>query len=125
MSRSISLPAVVATLALLVAALPALSAAAPQRAATKTCSVKGKERKLGTTYVTKLSVKGTSCANGEKLVKAFHKCRLGKSETARCARVSGYRCSERRFNVGPLSYDSNVTCKSSTRSVKHTYTQNT
>ena len=57
---------------------------------------------------------------GKQLIKAYHDCRPGKK--GKCARVSGYSCSERRFNH-PESYDSDVTCKKGAKQVTHTYTQ--
>jgi hypothetical protein len=104
--------------ALLLASAAATAGAAPATAAG--CSV-GDTRSYGTTYVTQISVKGVSCANGKKVIRAFHACRPGKS--GKCARVSGYRCSEERFNKSPQSYDSRVKCKRGKKRVNHTYTQ--
>jgi hypothetical protein len=90
-------------------------------AAAKSCDV-GNTRGYGTTYVTKIGVSGVSCTKGKSLVRAFHACRPGKTGT--CARVSGYRCSERRYNKLPhTSYDADVTCKKGGKRVTHTYTQ--
>ena len=55
------------------------------------------------------------------LIRSFHGCRPGKS--GRCTRVSGYSCSESRFNKSSQSYDSRVTCTKGGKTVKHTYTQ--
>ena len=108
--------------ALLTAAAFASSAnaAGPVATASKTCS-RGDERSYGTTYVNVISVSNTSCRNGRKLIRAFHACRPGKS--GKCASVKGYSCSESRFNKGRISYDSNVTCRKGSKTVKHTYTQ--
>jgi hypothetical protein len=103
-----------------VAALTPAASADPHATASRTCSV-GDERSYGTTYVTALSVSNTSCRAGKRLVRAFHACRPGKS--GRCSSVKGYSCSERRYNKSRTSYDSNVTCRSGGRTVKHTYTQ--
>jgi hypothetical protein len=114
--------AVVATLAASLA-LPAGQAAA---ASYKTCSVKGKERKLGTTYVTKLRARGTSCKTAERVVRAFHACRHKKGKAGRCTRkVKGYRCTDKRKLVMALSYDSDATCTSGSKGVKFSYQQNT
>lgn len=113
MSRARCSLALLATVAALLATAPVASA--------KTCS-RGDERSYGTTYVTKISVSDTSCRSGRKVIKAFHACRPGKS--GKCSgRALGYSCSERRYNKGPGSYDSNVTCRKGGRTVKHTYTQ--
>ena len=86
----------------------------------KGCKV-GNDRSYGTTYVLKIGVDGVSCKAGKALIRAYHDCRPGKK--GRCARVSGYRCSERRFNAIPTSYDSDVTCTKGSDEVTHRYTQ--
>jgi hypothetical protein len=109
-------------LALLVVVLvlaPAASAG-PVATASKSCKI-GDERSYGTTYVTAISVANTSCRAGRRVIRAFHACRPGAS--GKCASVKGYSCSEHRFNKGRISYDSNVTCRKGSKTVKHTYTQ--
>ena len=96
------------------------SAAGPVATASKKCGV-GDVRSYGTTYVTAISVSNTSCRNGRKLVRAFHACRPGAS--GKCASVKGYSCSENRYAKSRISYDSNVTCRKGSKTVKHTYTQ--
>ncbi len=111
-----------------VAAGIAVLAFAPAGSAATKCSVKGKEQKLGTTYVTTLKVTGVSCASGESVVKAFHACRHKRGAAGRCsAKVKGYACSEKRPAAlkGPISYDADVTCKNGARRVVHHYQQNT
>ena len=80
-----------------VATAAALAAPAAAGAAT-TCKLSLKTaRGMGPTYVTLLKVTGTSCANGIKVTKAFHTCRLKKGKTGRCTtRVLGYSCTDRR-----------------------------
>jgi hypothetical protein len=113
------MPRLIGSLAVL-ASVTAVLAMAPAASA-KGCRI-GDERSYGTTYVTKISVSGTSCRSGRKVIRAFHSCRPGKS--GRCnKRVLGYSCSESRFNKGPTSYDSRVTCRKGGKTVKHTYTQ--
>ena len=99
---------------------PSASATAPIATASKGCSI-GDSRGYGTTYVTKISVSGTSCRAARSLIRAYHACRPGKS--GKCRSVKGYSCSEHRFNKGRISYDSNVTCRKGGKTVKHTYTQ--
>jgi uncharacterized membrane protein len=114
-------PAIALLAVILVTALSGSAAAGPVARASKSCNV-GSGRDYGTTYVTALSVRGTSCAAGKDVVRAFHACRPGKK--GRChRRVLGYSCSERRFNQIRTQYDSKVTCKKGSRVVKHTYTQ--
>jgi hypothetical protein len=109
-----------ALLAAMAAFAPSAAAAGPVASASKSCGV-GDERGYGTTYVLAISVSNTSCRAGRRLIRAFHACRPGK--TGRCASVKGYSCSERRYNKGRASYDSNVTCRKGGKTVKHTYTQ--
>lgn len=131
MLRFTSTRAILVALALTLAALAPATAladssdAAPQAQAAKGCSIKGKEQKLGATYVYTLRVKGTSCANGKTVLKAYHSCRKnGKGKRCR-KKVKGYKCSERRSNVISTQYDAKVTCKKGGRAVSFTYTQNT
>jgi hypothetical protein len=114
-------PALALSTVLVVGALPGSGAAGPIAQASKTCDI-GSGRGYGTTYVTALSVRRTTCAAGKDLVRAFHACRPGKKGHCR-RRVLGYSCSERRFNVIRTQYDSRVTCKKGSRVVKHSYTQ--
>ena len=93
-------------------------------AAARRCGLSRREQRggLGTTYVLKVSVRGTTCRGGKNLVKVFHRCRPGRA--GRCSRVRGWRCSEKRFNKSRFSYDSNVRCTRGGKRVWHTYTQN-
>ena len=101
-------------------ALPSAANADPSARAARSCAV-GDVRGYGTTYVLGIRASGVSCRRARRLVREFHACRPGKS--GRCPRVSGYRCSEYRFNKSSQSYDSRVTCRRGDRTVKHTYTQ--
>ena len=100
----------------------ALAAAAllPATAAAKSCSV-GNSRAYNTTYVIKITVTAVSCSAGKSLIRSYHTCRPGKS--GKCARIKGYRCTERRYNKSPQSYDSDVRCTRGAKRVAHTYTQ--
>jgi hypothetical protein len=118
-----SLPRSSVLLAVLAASL---LAAAPASAATRTCNIQREWTTFGVTYVTQLKVTNTTCANGKKVVRAFHKCRKAHGGVkGRCPnRVLGYRCTETRTS-GPAQFSSEVLCKYGTRRVKHFYTQNT
>jgi hypothetical protein len=98
--------------------------AAAHGASARTCDIHGKERKLGTTYVTSLKATGVSCASAEKFVKSFHKCRHRHGKAGRCAHLSGYRCTEQRESI-PTQYDSRATCTRGHRRIVQVYTQNT
>jgi hypothetical protein len=121
--RLVSSSCLVAAL-VLVAVAPAGSAAA----APTTCSVRGKERKLGATYVTALTVRGVSCAAGERVVRAFQRCRRAKGVRGRCTRrVLRYSCTETRPSdeTIPTQFTGHVTCTRGSRRVSHVYQQNT
>ncbi len=106
-------------------ALAAPAAADPTAQAARTCSVSGKERRLGATYVTSVRAYGLSCRSALSLVRDFHRCRRSRGGAdGRCPRVNGYRCSESRTS-SPTQYDSRATCRRSGRRVVQRYTQNT
>ncbi len=116
--------------ALLMAVLPAGAPAdpAPQATAAKKCGLTSKQQRgLGTTYVLTLRVSGTKCANGRKVVKAYHRCRhRNGGRDGKCgSKIFGYKCSERRFNKISSQYDARARCKKSGREIFHIYTQNT
>jgi hypothetical protein len=118
----LALTAAIGALAVLPAG--AQAGAGPEAVAAKSCSLSGKTRSLGPTYTTSLSVKRTSCAKGESLVKAYYGCRKRNGgKKGRCSGVSGYSCSEKRSNVIRTQFDASVTCKKGRKTVKHTYTQ--
>ena len=111
--------------AIALAAVAALSLLFAASSPAATCSVSGKERELGATYVTSVKATGTSCRRALRLVKAYHRCRREHGGAdGRCRRVKGYRCSERR-TTSPTQYDSKATCKDGDRRVVQQYTQNT
>lgn len=110
-------PVVLLTVAL---AVPSSAAADPVAVASKSCDV-GNSRSYGTTYVLSISARNVSCDRARRLIRAFHECRPGKR--GRCPRVSGWSCSESRFNKSRQSYDARVRCARGGRVVKHTYTQ--
>jgi len=122
MLRRTSLLAVAVTVGVL-AMLPA-GAQAADAVASKSCSLSGKTRSLGPTYTTSLSVKRVSCSKGESLVKAYYNCRLDNGgKKARCGGVSGYSCSERRYDKIPTQFSATATCKKGKKKVVHKYTQ--
>ncbi len=122
MLRRTSLLIAAATVAAL-AMLPA-GAQAADAVASKSCSLSGKTRSLGPTYTTSLSVKRVKCSKGESLVRAYYNCRLDNGgRKARCGGVSGYSCSERRYDVIPTQFSATATCKKGKKKVVHKYTQ--
>lgn len=119
----------VALAALLVVAFASASITTAPADAAARCKLSSKEQAkgLGPTYTTSLTVSGTSCNNGKKIVRAHHKCRVkaGGAKGTCKKRVSGYKCSERRGRAIPTQFSATVTCKKSRATVKFAYTQYT
>jgi hypothetical protein len=113
-------------LALIVVSLAvlALASAATSASAATRCSLSGKERRLGPTYTTSLAVTGVSCATGERLVRAYYRCRVRNGgRKGRCrTRVLGFRCTETRESIS-TQFDARVTCRRGDDRVRHDYTQ--
>ena len=109
---------------LLVCAL-GLTATAPA-AETRTCKLGSQARTLGPSYVTSLTVRGTTCLSGKRLVRAYYRCRVAQGGLdGRCrSTVRGYRCTEKRAGIS-IQFDGRVTCRKGEARVFHSYTQNT
>jgi hypothetical protein len=65
----------------------------------------------GYTYLTSLTVKRTSCANGKSVAKHHGK-------------VRGWRCSTKKLASSPVQVQSRETCKSGAKQIVWTDTQN-
>jgi hypothetical protein len=128
MSRLIRPCMLVAVWALLAvpAAASATDAGGPVAHAAKTCSLKlSEQRNLGTTYVFSLSASGGArCSGAKSLAKAYHGCRHRKGAGGKCGSVSGYSCSESRYNKSRFSYDATATCTKGGKKVVQKYQQN-
>ncbi|MEY2440581.1 MAG: hypothetical protein QOJ46_7 [bacterium] len=116
-------PLVAAAATAAVLAVPAASGAAT------TCKLSlSTARHMGPTYVTLMKVSGTSCANGVKVTKAFHSCRLKHGKRGRCTtKVLGYSCTDRRPSDEsiPTQFTGHVTCKKGRARITHDYQQDT
>jgi len=75
------------------------------------CSV-GSGYGFGYTYLTSLTVTRTSCSNGKRVVKHH-------------GHVRGWHCTKKRLASSPVQYQDRETCKSGSRRVVWTFTQNT
>jgi hypothetical protein len=119
------LPFLLAPLLSLTLLLAPSSGGAPSAAAAGGCGIPGGGEHLGPTYLTVLSVRGTSCATGLAVVRAYHSCQLRDGGVkARCrSLVHGFRCSERRGPAIPTEFYSSVSCQSQGRRVSYTYSQ--
>lgn len=91
-------------------------------AAAKSCST---PKYPSSGYFTSLSVKHVSCATGRKLALAYYHCRTKHGLAGRCvSRVMRYSCREKRTSI-PTEIDARVTCTRGSRTIVHTYQQNT
>jgi hypothetical protein len=126
MSRVVRTSALLGLLLLALAtAGGAAAAGSPQVHAARSCNISGQERSLGASYVTSLSVSGTSCKSGKSVVRAYQACRRAHGWKGKCGhRVNGYGCKRRILDSSSVQYDAKVTCSRSGKRVVHTYTQN-
>jgi len=86
-------------------------AQSPRAGAAGGCGV-GSGKGYGYTYLTSLKVTNTSCTTGKTVAKHH-------------GHVSGWKCSTKRLATSPVQYESRVTCKSGSRQVVWTFSQNT
>jgi hypothetical protein len=95
--------------------------------ASTTCKLTiSQQRNSGATYLVSLSVTGISCSKGLKVEKAFQSCRRTTAGHRTCEkRVLSYSCKQTVLDSVKTQYDAKVTCKSGSRIVNFTYTQNT
>jgi hypothetical protein len=91
------------------------------------CDINGKQQDLGASYVTSIDVAKVSCGQAEKVVAAYHRCRLqngGAGGTCRSA-VEGFDCTEgARQAVPGVQFNATADCRKGDAEVKSTYTQN-
>ncbi|MGI8713661.1 MAG: hypothetical protein ACR2NR_10855 [Solirubrobacteraceae bacterium] len=98
-----------AVAAALVAATAAM-AHSPDARIASSCGV-GSGTGYGYTYLTSLTVKNTSCSTG-KTVARHH------------GKVKGWRCSTKRLASSPVQVQNRETCKSGSKQIVWTDTQN-
>jgi hypothetical protein len=114
----------IAALMLWLACVGTGGAKAPARIA-GTCSIPHRGEHLGPTYLTYLSVSGTTCSTGLAVVGAYHACQLKHGGVkARCtSAVDGFRCSEKRGPSIPTEFFSSVSCVDRSKRVAYKYSQ--
>jgi hypothetical protein len=92
-----------------------------------TCNINGRQQNLGASYVTTIQVAKVSCDQAEKVVIAYHRCRLangGPGGTCKTA-VVGFDCTEgSRQEVPGVQFNANVDCRKGPAEIKSSYTQN-
>jgi hypothetical protein len=110
----------------------AVSAApAPHAAGFTPCDISGKQQQLGASYVTSLKVQGVSCTKGEKVIRAYHRCRHQSGGAAgTCgSTLLGFKCKDgARTGVPNVQYNATAKChkvSNPSKRVKSSYTQNT
>jgi hypothetical protein len=110
----------------IVVAVAGSASARPVAHAATACSLAGKYRSLGPTYVERLSVSHTSCATGTSVIKHYDACRLSAGGVkGRCSsKVLGFRCSEKRSS-SPVQFVASVSCKKGRKAVSFAYSENT
>jgi len=96
-------------------------------AALENCNINGKQRNLGASYVTSIQVATVRCGQAEKVIVAYHRCRLsngGAGGTCKSA-VVGFTCTEGpRQEVPGVQYYASVDCRKGGAEIKSAYTQN-
>ena len=104
---------------------PATQAHAKPTAFASGCSIPHRGERLGPTYLTSLSVSGTSCSAGLAVVSAYHACQLkhGGAKGKCTSAVDGFRCTEKRGPSIPTEFFSSVACQSGSKRVNYKYSQ--
>ncbi len=96
-------------------------------AALTSCDINGRQQELGASYVTSIDVAKVSCGQAEKVVVAYHRCRLdngGPGGTCQTA-VQGFDCTEgARQSVPGVQFNATADCRKGDAEIKSTYTQN-
>jgi hypothetical protein len=103
------------------------SSGSTSTAALRSCDINGRQQDLGASYVTSIEVANVSCGQAEKVVVAYHHCRLangGAGGTCTTA-VQGFDCTEgARQSVPGVQYNATADCRKGDAEIKSTYTQN-
>jgi hypothetical protein len=95
--------------------------------ALSTCNINGRQQSLGASYVTSIQVSGVSCAQAEKAIVAYHRCRLANGGSGGTCKspVQGFTCTEgSRQSVPGVQYNATVECRKGDVQIKSSYTQN-
>lgn len=95
--------------------------------ALSTCDINGRQQNLGASYVTSIQVAGVSCEQAEKVIVAYHHCRLSNGGAGGTCKspVQGFTCTEGgRESVPGVQYNAMVDCRKGGAEIKSSYTQN-
>ncbi len=115
-------------LTMIAAIVTAIGAPAAQSASMTNCKLSAKERYPRVskpTYNLTVKVRGTSCATGKRVAKAFHACRSVRG--VRCTRkvLSSWSCTGKKTSSIATQFEGSFTCTYGSRRVTSTYQQNT
>jgi hypothetical protein len=103
------------------------SSSSTSAAALSSCDINGKQQNLGASYVTSIEVAKVSCGQAEKVVVAYHRCRLangGAGGTCKTS-VAGFNCTEGSHQSVPgVQFNATADCRKGDSEIKSTYTQN-
>ena len=102
----------------------ALATFAAGESAARDCNAGSVAQPNGSGYFTSLAATNISCSYGKSFRRSHWRCRTnsGSSPAGRCARVRGFRCSERRNSI-PTEIDARVTCRRGSQKIVYTYSQ--
>jgi hypothetical protein len=96
-------------------------------ASLSSCDINGKQQNLGASYVTSIDVAKVSCGQAEKIVAAYHHCRLqnGGAGGTCTTTVEGFDCTDGpRQSVPGVQFNATADCRKGDAEIKSTYTQN-
>jgi hypothetical protein len=127
-TRRGTLIAAITALATLAVLMTAIAAPTARSASGTTCRLSESERYphvTKPTYNLSLKVRGTSCATGKKVMKAFHACRSVTG--VRCTKkvLRSWSCTGKKTASIPSQFDGSFTCTYGSRRVDSAYQQNT
>jgi hypothetical protein len=119
------LPLLLGVAILLCLSLTASAGATTSARAAGGCAIPHGGQHLGPTYLTALSVSGTSCSTGLAVVRGYHACQIKHGGVkAKCgSQVDGFRCSEKRGPSIPTEFFSSVSCQKRSARVTYKYSQ--
>lgn len=102
----------------------AFAAFAAGESEARDCGGESVRQPNGSGYFTSLAATRISCSYGKSFRRSHWRCRTnsGSRPAGRCARVRGFRCSERRNSI-PTEIDARVTCRRGSQKIVYTYSQ--
>jgi hypothetical protein len=96
-------------------------------ASLSSCNIDGRQQELGASYVTSIDVAKVSCGRAEKVVLAYHHCRIANGGAGGTCNtpVMSFNCTEGpRQSVPGVQFNATADCRSGVAEIKSTYTQN-